>query len=158
MIAFFLFYNHSAGIQSRLAFSKEFLHCSVIVCNDSEYIHTTFGGDGIVNRLIFPKGWKQLARLYPALVPTLSALVIVEIDKRHIKKWSPLWVKSCNEVCRYVSGIQIGFTFNPRHLYAKLIKYDSKLNYKILHAWTREQNPISTRRLRNGDFQWRRCC
>ncbi|MBX4189675.1 hypothetical protein KW791_00035 [Candidatus Parcubacteria bacterium] len=71
------------------------------------------------------------------VIKELIAMVTVWIDKRARFPWKPWWVRSCNEFDRYVSGIDVGFTFNPRHLYAKLLKYDKVRNYEILQQWRR---------------------
>lgn len=73
--------------------------------------------------------------MFQALNKTLSAFIVVELTEQAklVKRLLPTrWFFTCNEVARELSGIDIGFTFNPVHLYAKLIKYDAKRNYKIL--------------------------
>lgn len=71
-------------------------------------------------------------------IPSLTALICVYVEQKVISKiWSPLMIRSCNEVLRPLSSVDIGFTFNPYHLYTKLLKYQYSRNYEILRHWRR---------------------
>ena len=136
MIAFFLFYNFSSGVQARLAFSKEFRHCNIITYDGDHWVNTEFDSSGIIIRVLdVPRGRALIRGL--KTIQSLMAMVIVDISDRKKVAWKPWWVRSCNELDRYLSGVDIGFTFNPRHLYNKLLRYNGKRNYQILHAWRR---------------------
>ena len=69
-------------------------------------------------------------------IQSLTAMIVVSVGQRASIKWKPYLVRSCNELDRYISGVDVGFTFNPKHLYNKLIKYDHT-NYDILYRWVR---------------------
>ncbi|MDQ8039629.1 MAG: hypothetical protein REH83_04410 [Rickettsiella sp.] len=40
-------------------------------------------------------------------------------------------------MCRYFSGVDVGWTFNPKHLYKELLKYKDQRNYELLAHWRR---------------------
>lgn len=70
-------------------------------------------------------------------LPSLSAFIAVLVkEKKKIKEWPIKWY-TCNEVCRYFSGIDIGWTFNPKFLFKKLMKFKDKRNYELLSVWRR---------------------
>lgn len=140
LIAIFLFYDISSGKQAHLSFSDEFRHCNVIIFDGRDWIASDFTAEGIVNRVAKVSTG---ARFIEALkkIPSLQAMVVTYIDKRHKTSWRPWWVRSCNEVCRYISSIKIGFTFNPRHLYNKLLKC-RKGNYEVISHWRRSEDGI----------------
>lgn len=135
MIAIFCFYNVSNGPQARLAFSKEFKHCNIITFDGDIYLAIEFDGTGLITRGIDAPDTKTLIRGVKLIAP-LIAIVVVEVHKRAKINWKPYLVRSCNEIDRYISGVHIGFTFNPKHLYNKLFKYNHS-NYDILYDWRR---------------------
>ena len=63
-------------------------------------------------------------------------MIVIDIEEKAEIAWKPFIVRSCNEIDRYISGVDVGFTFNPKHLYNKLLKYDDS-NYQILYEWRR---------------------
>lgn len=137
LIAIFLFYNVSNGIQSFLAFDQNLKHCDTIIYDGKDWILLAMDTTGLnMRRIKCPSGVQLLQRL--PLMPELSGLISVHVESRHKVLWKPLWTRSCNEVCRYTAGIDIGFTFNPRHLWSKILKYNGKRNYQVLSAWRRE--------------------
>lgn len=136
-IALLLFYNQSNGVQSRLAFSQEFRHCNVITYDGRDWIMLDFDKTGLLTRRIYVSNALDLIRHAKSL-KSVTAIVTVMIKERAITRWTPWWVRSCNEVSRYASGLDIGFTFNPTHLYRKLLKYKDRSNYEILNAWRRK--------------------
>lgn len=144
MIAVFLFYNISGGVQSGLAFSHEFKHCNIITYDGEYWINIEMDSTGILTRVLDVPNGNALIRGLKTVKP-LTAMVVTFVEKRHRVRWKPWWVRSCNEVDRYISGVNVGFTFNPYHLYQKLIRYNSKNNYEILYAW-RRSNGILRRR------------
>lgn len=72
------------------------------------------------------------------IIPECISVISVNVYERCKVKWKPFLIRSCNEVCRYVSGVDIGLTLNPRHFYNKLLKYNHKRNYEILSEWRRD--------------------
>lgn len=99
------------------------------------WLATEFDLTGIHSRRITVSSGGSLIRGLKH-VPSLMALIVVDVSVKASVKWKPYVVRSCNEFDRYLSGVDIGFTFNPKHLYNKLLKYDGS-NYKILHHWSR---------------------
>lgn len=136
MIAIFCFYDIASGKQSRLAFSKEFKHCSLITFDGEHWINWEFDRLGLHIRLLRVIDAGRFI-YHLKLIKELTAVVAVWIDNRAYTTWKPLLIRSCNEFARYISGIDIGLTFNPKHLFSKILKYDSIRNYQILHAWRR---------------------
>lgn len=145
MIAIFIFYSKASGAQAALAFSKEFKHCNIITFDGEIWLMIDFDRTGLVTRRINCRNGTQLLRLLP-INKDISAILSVEVGERARVRWKPLWVRSCNEVCRYVAGVDTGFTFNPVHLYQKLLRYKGKRNYEMLSAWRREHGTIRRRR------------
>ena len=74
---------------------------------------------GIVTRVIHCEdGARLVDRL--RLIPEATAIISVGIDPRAKVPWFPWWVRSCNEVCRYVSGVDYWFQLlNPHHFVQK---------------------------------------
>jgi hypothetical protein len=136
LLAVFIFYNVASGVQSRLAFSDEFKHCNIITCDGRDWVMLDFDRTGLLNRAIHCKGGDTLLKSLP-IIKEVTAIVTVCIKERAKFMWSPWWVRSCNEICRYAAGIDIGFTFNPIHLYYKLLKYRKGRNYEIISHWRR---------------------
>lgn len=136
LIAIFVFYKIANGIQAALAFSDEFKHCNVITYDGQDWIMIDFDRTGIITRKIYCLNGEQLVRNL-RILKDISAIVTISINARKKVSWKPWWVRSCNEISRYASGIDVGFTFNPIHLYSKLLKYRRKRNYEVLSAWRR---------------------
>jgi hypothetical protein len=136
MIAIFLFYNISNGIQAKLAFSDTFRHCNIITFDGSNWINYELDSLGIHTRVLDVKQGVALIRGLKSM-KELVAMVTVWVEKRARMSWKPWWVRSCNEFNRYIAAVDIGFTFNPRHLYSKLLKYDKIRNYEVLQHWRR---------------------
>lgn len=135
MICVFCFYKISSGIQAKLAFSKEFKHCNVITFDGDIWIASEFDTTGIHNKKIKVYTGASLLRGLK-YIDSLIGLIVVSVGQRAKTIWKPYIVRSCNEFDRYIAGVDIGFTFNPKHLYNKLLKYDG-INYDILYHWRR---------------------
>lgn len=136
MIAIYLFYNISNGVQARLAFSNTLRHCNIITYDGSHWVNYELDSYGVHTRVLKVNNAVGLIRGLK-MIKELTAMVVVWIDKRARFRWTPWWVRSCNEYNRYIGAIDIGFTFNPRHLFSKLLKYDKIRNYQILELWRR---------------------
>src|SRR5580658_7486214 len=119
LIAVFIFYNISSGIQARLSFSSEIKHCNIITYDGSDWIMVEFDRTGLLTRRIHCTNGESLLR-HLSVVKEVTAVISVNVWERAQTAWKPWWVRSCNEICRYASGVDIGFTFNPIHLYKKL--------------------------------------
>lgn len=136
MNVIFVFYDSSHGKQAKLAFSKDLKHCNVLVKDNAHWLMLMFERDGLHMRCIAGYDLKAITRNLPKL-KHVSAIISLDIEQRKRFTWSPWWARSCNEVSRYGAGVDIGFTYNPRHLYNKLLKYNGRRNYKIISHWRR---------------------
>lgn len=153
MIVTFVFYNKSYGKQAKLAFSKELVHSNIVIDNGKSLTMLMFERSGLIIRPVYRKAGASVIKELIKLLPKndkVSAIVNIEIHFRKKFLWFPWWARTCNEVCRYGSGIDIGFTFNPRHLYSKLLKYNGKRNYEIISQW-RRSDELSIRQSRGRD-------
>lgn len=65
----------------------------------------------------------------------VEAIVGVDLAERAHFRWTGLSIPMCNEFARALIGLDIGMTWNPRHLYKKLLKYDQKRNFEIFYHW-----------------------
>lgn len=135
MIATYLFYDKATGKQS-LYTTNGVKHCNVICFDGRDYILFESQSHGIGFRRIKVKNHDSLLRNIKR-IESLIGIICVHITEKKRTKWFPLWIRSCNEVCRYMSGVDTGLTFNPTHLIKKLVKYDNKRNYEILYQWSR---------------------
>jgi hypothetical protein len=136
MITVFLFYNQANGAQRHFAFSKDMKHMDTITFDGSDYVLTRFDPEGIMTRVLHPPNMPRLIQGLKT-IPELSAMVVCYINTLHQFKWVPITIFSCNELSRYIGSVDIGFCFNPIHMYNKLIKLDNKRNYEIIHLWRR---------------------
>lgn len=143
-IAIFVFYNKSYGAQSKLSFSKDMKHCNVITFDGHHWIQFEFERTGFLTRKLHCKSGAKLIEKLPT-IKEVSRIIAVIVDDKHEFMWSPWMARSCNEFSRYAAGVNIGFTFNPAHLYKKLLKYTNVRNYKILCAWRRNDGILRRR-------------
>lgn len=139
MISIILFYDKSAGKQGRYAFSKEFRHCDCICYDGDAAVQIELRKTGIEYRRVRMEDPLVILRLQRAarVIKELVATVTVNVGDKHVSAWWPWWVRTCNEVTRYTTGVDVGLTINPAHFYKKLFRYDGKRNYQILDAWRR---------------------
>lgn len=135
MICIFCFYNVSSGVQAKLAFSKEFKHCNVITFDGEVWLVHEFDMKGIHARKVHTLSANALLRGMKH-IESLIAMISVKVGERASITWKPYIVRSCNELDRYIAGVDIGFTFNPKHLYNKLLCKEGT-NYEILYHWRR---------------------
>lgn len=122
-------------MQAKLSFDKDFKHCNIITYDGDIFIATEFDSCGIHQRKVKALKTSALLRALKH-IDGLIALVVVDIKARRVTMWKPYFVRSCNELDRYISGVNIGFTFNPKHLYNKLIKCNGT-DYDVLYSWRR---------------------
>lgn len=135
MICFFCFYNKSSGIQAKLAFNNQFKHCNIITFDGDTWLAIEFDRQGIHCKQVNVYTGSSLIRGLK-YIDNLSAMIVADVYEKASVAWKPYLVRSCNELDRYISGVDIGFTFNPKHLYNKLLKYNGT-NYDILCHWRR---------------------
>lgn len=137
MIAFFLFYNKANGKQRVFAYGSTLKHCDIICFDGKTWLGFQFSNKGIDFASIKVTKVDRLLKHLP-IIPELVAIIGVDVERKTCFPWKPFWVRSCNELCRYLAGVNIGFTLNPRHLLKKLLKYDRKRNFQVIYAWRRE--------------------
>lgn len=137
MIANFLFYNQTLGIQNWLTFSDMLKHVDVITDDGKILSHFRLDKKGIHHVAVKYKYQRCILKSLLYTSKNLTRMIRVEIKYRAPIDWQPWILGSCNETCRWLTGIDIGFTFNPGHLYSKLLKYDNVTNYVILDVWRR---------------------
>jgi hypothetical protein len=135
LIAIYLFYDKATGKQS-LYTTRGIKHCNVICFDGRDYILFETQPQGIGFRRILAKNTNSIIRNIKR-IESIIEIICVHISEKKTIKWFPFWIRSCNEVCRFFSGIDTGLTLNPTHLIKKLLKYNNKRNYEILYQWSR---------------------
>ncbi len=136
MIAVFLFYNHGIGKYNRFTFSKQLVHCSLLCYQGDQCILFEIAPFGFIYRILKSNDVNKNLNAIKKL-PLLSAFIAVFIKGPKKINEFPLKWYTCSEVCRHFSGVDVGWTFNPKHLYQKLLKYKDKTNYELLAHWRR---------------------
>lgn len=137
MINIFLFYNKAYGLQRHFAMGSELKHCDLICYDGKAWVLFQFSNKGLEFETLRVTNVQSLLKNLP-LIKELAELIVVDVERKKAFPWRPLWVRSCNELCRYLAGVDIGFTLNPRQLYKKLLKYNGKRNFQVIYAWRRE--------------------
>jgi len=136
MIAVFLFYNSGIGKYNLFTFSKKLVHCALLCFQGDHCILFEIAPSGFNYRILrsndINKNLDNIKNL-----PMLTSFIVTFIKKPKKVREFPIKWYTCNEVCRYFSGIDIGWTFNPRHLYQKLFRYKDRTNYELLAHWRR---------------------
>ena len=133
----FMFYDKSFGPHKGLSFCKDIRHCSVIASDGTNYILTHLNSEGINSKKLNFKNIESFVKKMQSSVPSLTAVIIVDMDGRRKKLWSPIIINSCNEVSRLVSGIGVGPTLNANHFHYTITRLDGERNYKITYSWRR---------------------
>jgi hypothetical protein len=136
MIAVFLFYDQGMGKHSRFSFSREFIHCALLCYQGDHCVLFEIAPHGFHYRLLNSRDMvKNLEAIKK--MSCLSAYIAVFVkEKTKVGEW-PFKGYTCNEVCRYFSGVAIGWTLNPKHLFKKLMKFKETRNYELLAHWRR---------------------
>ncbi len=57
---------------------------------------------------------------------TTTHIIMMDICWTSNRIVVPPYIITCNEIARYITKVNIGFTLTPYHFYSKLIKYDHK--------------------------------
>lgn len=135
-IAVVLFFNHTHVPIKRYFTSKEFKHCSVFFDDGKHKWYCDINECGLSVRILDDTNTTKFVNRLK-LKPSVSALIALTIKNNTQFGYSPFIMKSCNEMVRYYSSLDIGITFTPKHLYNKLLWYNNERNYSILHHWRR---------------------
>lgn len=138
MLALFVFHNQTTHkILNALSFSKYFKHVDLYTFDGKEWIGFRFGTGGMIYTFT---GYTEVRDLIDSaqLVESNEALIAVDIENGCKFPWRPLTIPMCNEFARYIAKVDIGFTWNPRNLYNKLLKYDQETNFEVFYLWRRD--------------------
>lgn len=139
LIAIIIFWNIARGPQAVLSLSKTIKHVNCVTTDEEGLgsIFMDFDRQGFLTRSIKSN---SAQRLIEGLKKNqhVEAIIAVAISEKAKHRWFPFLVRSCNEIVRYATGVDVGFTFNPVHLYYKLLKYSHSRNYEILSQWRRD--------------------
>jgi hypothetical protein len=136
MLAIFVFHNKTRHrIMNLFTFSKSFKHVDIYV-KQKEWIGFRMTRNGIEFAM---SGYENGRYIVNGAIeqPNVEAILCLDIHGRAEYPWIPLTIPMCNEFSRYLSGVDISFSWNPRNLYNKLLKYDHKRNYEIFFQWRR---------------------
>lgn len=136
MICFFLFYDKAYGLQRVFSFGATLQHCDVICFDGKTWVLFQFSNKGVEFQSIKVTTVERMLKHLP-IIPELIEIIGVEVERKTCFPWRPFWVRSCNELCRYLTGVDIGFTLNPRQLHKKLLACNHKRNFEIIYRWER---------------------
>ena len=139
MIAVFFFYNEcDTSFHRILSFSKHFKHVNLLMYDGDMSYFIQSGKHGLDIKAYNCDDIVSTINNF-RLHKNCSAVVSTSISQRRNISNFPFGGIVCNEVCRYVSGIDIGLTLNPKHLYNKLLsKNKSNKNFDILYTWRKK--------------------
>ena len=140
MLAIFVFHNRTRHrFMNLFTFSRDFKHVDVYIYNVqfNMWIGFRTGRDGITYSLSNIEDSSKLINKLSE-IKEINHIIGVQIRYRAYFPWIPLTIPMCNEFARMITGINVGFTWNPCNLYNKLLKYDGKRNYDIFFTWRRE--------------------
>ena len=132
MLAIFAFTNEDKGTILSRTCKKNFKGVQLLIFQGRQgnWLLFRFNKHGITLKTIYENN-RILSNVWDK-APWIKSFLVAHIDCPVSHNWKPFIVQSCNEVCRYLSGVDIGFTINPFHLYKKLLKYDGRRNYTLL--------------------------
>ena len=125
-------------------FSKYFKHVDIYIYEKGEWIGIRMGSEGITFAISGYQGAQQIIDAAREL-NNIEAIMGVEMKERTTFCWQPITIPMCNEIARAVTGIDTGFTWSPRHLYNKLLKYDGITNFEVFYHWRRENGLLGRR-------------
>lgn len=136
MIAIFLFFNKGLGKFVKFIRDKDFLHAAVICYQGDVPILMEASESGISYRVVKTPDMASLMEKI-ILMPSLTHYVAVKINKEILITEFPFKYFTCNEVCRFVSGVDIGMTLSPKHLFQKLVNFKNNKNYFLMNVWSK---------------------
>jgi hypothetical protein len=136
VIAIFLFFNKGLGKFVNFIRDKDFLHAAVICYQGDVPVLMEASESGISYRVVKTSDMTNLMEKI-ILMPSLTNYVAVKINKGIFITEFPFKYFTCNEVCRFVSGVDIGLTLSPKHLFQKLVDFKNHKNYFLMNVWSR---------------------
>lgn len=138
MIYIFLFYQKNEGLPAWLPLHPYFRHCDYLMCDGDGWVSVTFGRRGVKMgakwHINYAKVIKTIER-----IPEVSGYVVIKKTRDYIRRWFPIQLRTCNEMSRIMTGLNISFTSSPYALFKKLLKYNGERNYRILEYWTKNE-------------------
>ena len=138
MIAIFLFFNKGLGKFVNFIRDKNFLHSAVICYRGDVPILLEISRSGIAYRVLKTEDMAKLMEKI-TLMPNLTHYVAVRIKKEAFIQELPIRFFTCNELCRFFTGVDIGLTLSPKHLFQKLVDFKNK-NFFVRNVWSRNGN------------------
>lgn len=136
MIFTFLFYEKSHGKQLRYTLGR-YKHCDMLSYDGRDTLYYHLGARGINVRTITQSSFKELL-FNLSRSPNLSAMITIERTKLSHLTWWPVMANSCAELCRKISGVDIGVCIFPSQLFRKLLVYNNCKNYEVIQHWSRD--------------------
>lgn len=135
MLVIFAFTNEPKGTKIPYTLHKDFQSVYIFAFSDYRWIKFYFDKRGIQHKETNRTAGKLLSILKRQ--HKVKTILIADVENPVSGWYFPLMIQSCNEIMRYLTGVDVGVTLNPFHLYRKLLKYDKKRNYSILFEWTK---------------------
>lgn len=130
MICAFVFHNVAVGNQKIFSLGTTLKHCNLICIDSSALIAFEMSDVGLSYKILKTTDLDKLCdHIYN--MKSTEAIIKVDVRVRHKSWWKPYIVRSCNELCRHIAGVDTGLTLTPAHLYHNLLKYSGD-HYKVL--------------------------
>lgn len=137
MLAIIVFHNRTRHrIMNLFTFSRHFKHVDIYMFDGSCWTGFRLDRYGITYAISYI-GHGNAIIDQAREVSNIEAVIALDIDHRATFRWTGITIPMCNELARMIAGVDISFTWSPRHLYRKLLKYDQKRNFKIFYHWRR---------------------
>ncbi len=148
--AHFLFLNESDSRWARFA-PKGFKHVMLwIEDSDGVFMHLNPYMPFCMVRSSNIKSYGDLLKRINRL-KNGHRLTSVEVDDLPTRSHLPFGMKACQAIARCVSGVDVGFVFNCRHLYDKLLQLTGLRNFNVTNDLI--VNPPVRRRLKQRKKQ-----
>lgn len=131
-----LFFDKSSVYWSK--FLKRFKHCALLVFDELQNTVLFYGlqTNKIIMRTSVCNSFDQYIE-HLLNIKSLVCYLILEVHKPSNKNHKLVTILTCNELVRISTGINVGFTLTPNHLYKKICLNISP-NYTIIQLWNRK--------------------
>lgn len=127
----FVFKNKSSDRWRFLSHFEKIKHVDCIMSINNTCIAFLIRLDGIKVKVLNNPLDDIVKRLWEMYDTACVIQVRVKDDK--VKTRFPL-IASCNEMCRRLANLNIGFSINPASFARKLLRLDNKRNYTVIDA------------------------